>query len=123
MTAPPSDDRPAAIVSDREDPYHVTRASRIFFLPNLMTAANLFCGFMAVVNCIHARLAESSFTGVYLDATAPEHYRNAVWFISGPSASIRWMAGWRAWGGASPSSAPSSTPWPTSSPSGSPRPC
>jgi CDP-diacylglycerol--serine O-phosphatidyltransferase len=83
MTAPPSDDRPAAIVSDREDPYHVTRASRIFFLPNLMTAANLFCGFMAVVNCIHARLAESSFTGVYLDATAPEHYRYAVWFIFG----------------------------------------
>ena len=83
MIPQPSDDRPAASVSDREDPYHVTRASRIFFLPNLMTAANLFCGFMAVVNCIHARLAESSFTGVYLDATAPEHYRDAVWFIFG----------------------------------------
>lgn len=72
-----------ADLADREDPYHVTRASRIFFWPNLMTAANLFCGFMAVVNSVHARLAESAFTGEYLDATAPDHYRYAVWFILG----------------------------------------
>jgi CDP-diacylglycerol--serine O-phosphatidyltransferase len=75
--------RPEDDLAEREDPYHVTRASRIFFLPNLMTAANLFCGFMAVVNCIHARLAESSFTGQYLDATAPQHYRYAVLLIFG----------------------------------------
>ena len=46
----------------REDPYNVTQASRIYFLPNLMTAGNLFCGFMAIVNCIQARLAESAVT-------------------------------------------------------------
>ena len=58
-----------ADLADRDDPFHVTRASRIYFLPNLMTAGNLFCGFMAVVSCIHARLAESALTGDYLDAT------------------------------------------------------
>ena len=30
-----------------ENPYNVSQASRIYFLPNLMTAGNLFCGFMA----------------------------------------------------------------------------
>jgi CDP-diacylglycerol---serine O-phosphatidyltransferase len=79
---PPEGDTEASL-ADREDPYHVTRASRIFFWPNLMTAGNLFCGFMAVLNCIHARLAESSLTGEYLDASAPDHYRAAVWFIFG----------------------------------------
>ena len=50
----------------REDPYNVTQASRIFFLPNLMTAGNLFCGFMAVIQCIQARLAEAATEGLYL---------------------------------------------------------
>ena len=67
----------------RQDPYNVANASRIYILPNLMTAGNLFCGFMAVINCIHARLAESALSGEYLDATAPDHYRAAVWFIFG----------------------------------------
>ncbi len=67
----------------RQDPYNVANASRIYILPNLMTAGNLFCGFMAVINCIHARLAESALSGEYLDATAPDHYRTAVWFIFG----------------------------------------
>lgn len=70
----------------REDPYNVTQASRIYFLPNLMTAGNLFCGFMAVVNCIHARLAETALTGEYLDGTPADHYRFAVWFILGAAA-------------------------------------
>lgn len=70
-------------IADREDPYHVTRASRIYFLPNLMTAGNLFCGFMSIVSAVHARLAESAFSGTYLGATAPDDYRNAVWFIFG----------------------------------------
>ena len=47
-------------VPDPEDPYNVTQASRIYFLPNLMTAGNLFCGFMAIVQCIQARLAETA---------------------------------------------------------------
>jgi CDP-diacylglycerol---serine O-phosphatidyltransferase len=67
----------------REDPYNVTQASRIYFLPNLMTAGNLFCGFMAIVNCIQARLAESSLSGEYLGSSGADHYRHAVWFIIG----------------------------------------
>lgn len=70
----------------REDPYNVTNASRIYFLPNLMTAGNLFCGFMAVVSCIHARLAETASTGEYLGATPGDHYRYAVWLIIGAAA-------------------------------------
>jgi CDP-diacylglycerol--serine O-phosphatidyltransferase len=72
--------------SDREDPYNVTQASRIYFLPNAMTAGNLFCGFMAVVSCIHARLAESAVTAEYLGSPPADHYRYAVWFILGAAA-------------------------------------
>lgn len=70
-------------ISNREDPYNVTQASRIYFLPNLMTAGNLFCGFMAIVSCIQARLAETAISQVYLGHTNAEHYRNAVWLIFG----------------------------------------
>jgi CDP-diacylglycerol--serine O-phosphatidyltransferase len=78
--------RPREYSGENEDPYNVTQASRIYLLPNLMTAGNLFCGFMSIVNCIQARLAESALTGVYLGATAPDHYRIAVWFIFGAAA-------------------------------------
>lgn len=70
---------------DPQNPYHVTQASRIYFLPNLMTAGNLFCGFVAVIHCIQARLAESS-GGEYLGHTPADHYRSAVWFIFGAAA-------------------------------------
>ena len=43
-------------LEQRDNPYNVTTASRIYFLPNLMTAGNLFCGFVAVIKCIQARL-------------------------------------------------------------------
>lgn len=79
-------DRPKHDRSDPQDPYNVTQASRIYFLPNLMTAGNLFCGFMAVINCIQARLAETSLSGDYLGVNAAEHYRYAVWFILGAAA-------------------------------------
>ncbi|MBI4622554.1 MAG: CDP-diacylglycerol--serine O-phosphatidyltransferase [Verrucomicrobia bacterium] len=83
----PADEKIAADdLAQREDPYNVTQASRIYFLPNLMTAGNLFCGFMAIVNCIQARLAETSLSGEYLGATNAEHYRYAVWFIFGAAA-------------------------------------
>lgn len=85
----PTDQVSAAAEADlasREDPYNVTQASRIYFLPNLMTAGNLFCGFMAIVQCIQARLAETSITGRYADATNYEHYKYAVWFIFGAAA-------------------------------------
>lgn len=71
---------------DPENPYTVTQASRIYFLPNLMTAGNLFCGFMAVVQCIQARLAETSAVGEYLGAMPHEHYKYAVWLIFGAAA-------------------------------------
>lgn len=73
-------------LADRADPYHVTQASRIYFLPNLMTAGNLFCGFMAIVSCIQARLAETSSLGAYAGFSAPEHFRHAVWLIFGAAA-------------------------------------
>lgn len=78
--------RRADNLASREDPYNVTQASRIFFLPNLMTAGNLFCGFMAIVNCIQARLAETAPNGEYLGSTTADHYHYAVWFIFGAAA-------------------------------------
>ena len=77
------DNRENGDLASREDPYNEAQASRIYILPNLMTAGNLLCGFMAVVNCIHARLAGTSDDGLYLEATAGEHYRYAVYFIFG----------------------------------------
>ena len=68
-------------LASREDPYNAAQASRIYILPNLMTAGNLLCGFMAVVSCINARLAASSEDGLYLESTAAAHYRYAVYFI------------------------------------------
>jgi CDP-diacylglycerol--serine O-phosphatidyltransferase len=77
------DPRADADLESREDPYNVAQASRIYILPNLMTAGNLLCGFMAVVSCIRAKLAGTSDDGLYLAATAPDHYRYAVYFIIG----------------------------------------
>jgi len=73
-------------LASREDPYNVTQASRIYFLPNLMTAGNLFCGFVAVIQCVQARLAETAANLEYLGSTPPDHYRYAVWFIFGAAA-------------------------------------
>lgn len=73
-------------LAKREDPYSVTQASRIYFLPNLMTAGNLFCGFMAIVSSIQARLAETAGSLEYRGLTSSEHYRNAVWLIFGAAA-------------------------------------
>lgn len=78
--------KPTPDPSDPENPYHVTQASRIYFLPNLMTAGNLFCGFMSVISCIQARLAEAALDRLYLDSTPIEHYKMAVWFILGAAA-------------------------------------
>ncbi len=77
------DPRAAADLASREDPYNEAQASRIYFLPNLMTAGNLFCGFMAVVFCIDARLAATAENGHYLAATSSGYYRYAVYLIFG----------------------------------------
>jgi CDP-diacylglycerol--serine O-phosphatidyltransferase len=77
------DVRDDADLASREDPYNAAQASRIYILPNLMTAGNLLCGFMAVLNCIHARLAGTADDGLWLAKTSGEHYRDAVYYIFG----------------------------------------
>jgi len=54
-------------------------ASRIYFLPNLMTAGNLFCGFLAVIRCIQAKYATTGTEGQ--EAVAQALYTEAVWLI------------------------------------------
>lgn len=66
-------------LESRENPYNVRQASRVYFLPNLMTAGNLFCGFVAVIKCIQARL-ETMAPGTYSHSPA-NLYVQAVWFI------------------------------------------
>jgi CDP-diacylglycerol--serine O-phosphatidyltransferase len=57
------------------NPLGSAQASRIFLLPNLMTAGNLFCGFVAIIRCIQAKyVATESLQSIHL-------YNEAVWFI------------------------------------------
>ena len=63
-----------------------TEASHIYVLPNLMTAGNLLCGFLAVIRCIQAKFAESMRISddIVKEAMVPEAlYEQAVWFILG----------------------------------------
>lgn len=69
---------------DRENPYTVANASRIYFLPNLMTAGNLFCGFVAVIKCIQAHYAMRGID--IITPAASTLFRDAVWFIFGAMA-------------------------------------
>jgi CDP-diacylglycerol--serine O-phosphatidyltransferase len=50
-------------------------AARIYLLPNLFTAGNMLCGFLAIKNCIEARFTELPAAG------RADHYNMAVWFI------------------------------------------
>ena len=70
-------------LEQRDNPYNVTQASRIYFLPNLMTAGNLFCGFAAVIKCIQARLITDlgEYASIHSEITASELYKEAVWLI------------------------------------------
>ena len=72
-----------ADLEQRDNPYHVTQASRIFFLPNLMTAGNLFCGFVAVIKCIQARLITDvgEYASSHPQMTWIDLYTQAVWLI------------------------------------------
>ena len=56
------------------------QASRIYLLPNLMTAGNLFFGFLAIKSCIEARFI--SMVEGNIDE-ANQLYRYAVLFILG----------------------------------------
>ena len=70
-------------LEQRNNPYNVTTASRIYFLPNLMTAGNLFCGFVAIIKCIQARLLVDSgeFAALHPDLSVTVLYTHAVRFI------------------------------------------
>lgn len=73
----------------RQDPYHVTQASRIYFLPNLMTAGNLCCGFVAIIFCIKANYDMRSAAVKIASDLTPEavmHFKWAVWLILGAAA-------------------------------------
>ncbi len=57
-------------------------AARIYFLPNLMTALNLFCGFVAIIKCIQAKFASQMIDfGQNQPYTPDQLYEHAVWCI------------------------------------------
>jgi CDP-diacylglycerol---serine O-phosphatidyltransferase len=59
-------------------------ATKIYLLPNLMTAGNLFCGFVAVIRCIQALYISQTGSAEFLEtgAKGPQQlYEQAVWFI------------------------------------------
>jgi CDP-diacylglycerol--serine O-phosphatidyltransferase len=64
---------------DYEPPLDPNQASRIYFLPNLMTAGNLFCGFSACLRCIEANYAMRGTEG--LSAAAITDFKWAVTYI------------------------------------------
>lgn len=73
---------------DAPEPSKETHSHRdnveIYALPNLFTAGNLFCGFVAVIRCIQALLISQGQSIEFLEtsATTPEAlYSQAVWFI------------------------------------------
>jgi CDP-diacylglycerol--serine O-phosphatidyltransferase len=70
-------------LQQRDNPYNVTQASRIYFLPNLMTAGNLFCGFAAVIKCIQARLITDAgeYAQLHPNLSWMTLYTHAVWLI------------------------------------------
>jgi CDP-diacylglycerol---serine O-phosphatidyltransferase len=77
-------DRPTDDEAARSDPYTVTNASRIYFLPNLMTAGNLFCGFVAIIKCIQAHYLMRG-TGI-ISPEVSVLFTEAVWLIFGAMA-------------------------------------
>src|SRR5947208_9677452 len=52
--------------------------SKIYLLPNLMTAGNLFCGFTATLKILEGALLQSTNA----DAAA-DRFHEAIWFILG----------------------------------------
>lgn len=69
---------------ERDDPFSIENASRIYFLPNLMTAGNLFCGFVACIKCIQAHYLMRGADMMTPGASAL--YSEAVWLIFGAMA-------------------------------------
>ncbi|MDR1366737.1 MAG: CDP-diacylglycerol--serine O-phosphatidyltransferase [Puniceicoccales bacterium] len=54
---------------------NVADASRIYLLPNLFTATNLFCGFLAIIRCVQARYSVQDIMVIH------RYYQQAVWLI------------------------------------------
>lgn len=79
-----SPSRPPLLDEDYEPPLDPAEASRIYFLPNLMTAGNLFCGFVAVIMCIQANYIMRGSTGITPEAAGL--FTKAVWLIFGAMA-------------------------------------
>jgi CDP-diacylglycerol---serine O-phosphatidyltransferase len=69
---------------DYEPPFDARDASRIYLLPNLMTAGNLFCGFSACMRCIEAGYEMRGLIDV--PPAAVENFKWAVWCIFGSMA-------------------------------------
>jgi CDP-diacylglycerol---serine O-phosphatidyltransferase len=64
---------------------NASQASRIYFLPNLMTAGNLFCGFAAIMRCVEAKFAArievlDPLSSAIVKSPA-QLYEQAIWFI------------------------------------------
>jgi CDP-diacylglycerol--serine O-phosphatidyltransferase len=59
----------------RNENVDLAKASRIYVLPCLFTAANLFFGFLSIIRCMQARYCSVS------DEMATAYYAQAVWFI------------------------------------------
>ena len=52
--------------------------SKIYLLPNLMTAGNLFCGFTATLRILEGALLQSTNADL-----AADRFHEAIWFILG----------------------------------------
>src|SRR5438067_9563381 len=52
--------------------------SKIYLLPNLMTAGNLFCGFTATLKILEGALLQSANADL-----AADRFHEAIWFILG----------------------------------------
>src|SRR5947208_16270058 len=52
--------------------------SKIYLLPNLMTAGNLFCGFTATLRTLEGALLQSTNADL-----ASDRFHEAIWFVLG----------------------------------------
>src|SRR4029450_3281603 len=56
----------------------MNQPSKIYLLPNLMTAGNLFCGFTATLKILEGALLQNSNADL-----AADRFHEAIWFILG----------------------------------------
>src|SRR6188474_814411 len=61
-----------------------TEGPKIYLLPNLMTAGNLFCGFAATLKILEGALLQATATPATIEAVeaaAAEKFHLAIWLI------------------------------------------